>query len=408
MANKNYLCAKDECTLCMACANICPKKAIHIEFDKFGYEYVKIDEKLCVECGLCGKICERRNEIRRNSPIKTFAAQMKQKDDLRNSASGGAFQAIANWVLDNQGSCFGCYGRFEDGKYVAEHIRITEKRDLHKILNSKYMVSIIGNSYQQVRTDLENNKWVLFCGTPCQALGLKAYLNKDYKTLIVADIICHGVTSSKIFNDYINAIEKVEDIHITSYTFRDKTVCWGTNYKYTYINKNGTEKEKKCPREESSYMAYYLSGILFREKCYKCTLASIERIADITLGDFWGIECTHPELADRMSFKKGVSCVLANTDKGVKILNLARAYLLMKEVDLESIVSKNGSLRSCSHQDNQRDDFMAKYYKNGYEEIELAYRKNIRKKQKIYRLKNNVKAYMPDWMRIWLYKRFVK
>lgn len=408
----NFLCKRDKCTLCMACANVCTREAITVELDEYGYEYVDINSNLCIECGLCGKVCEKRKKVGRNQPIKTFAAQMKQKKDLRKSASGGAFQAIANWILEMGGCCYGCLGRFENSQFITKHIRIDKKEDLYKILNSKYTLSKIGDTYKSVATDLRNDKWVLFCGTPCQVLGLKAYLNAEHQKLITVDIICHGVTSLKIFNDYIKAIEAIDDIHITDYLFRDKSVAWGTNYQYSYIDKKGRKKEKHCPREESSYMAHYLSGMLFRENCYTCTLSNIERVSDLTLGDFWGIEHTHPELAtlgkDRMSIKGGVSCILANTSKGMKVLKMLAPELLTKEVDLESVVSNNGNLQNCSPRNIQRDSFMNYYKENGYKAIELSYRRRIKKRKSLYRLKNTIKSYMPDWMRIRLYQIFIK
>lgn len=49
------LCKKDLCSSCGACVSICPKNAISVKKDKYGYLYPQINEELCVNCGLCTK-----------------------------------------------------------------------------------------------------------------------------------------------------------------------------------------------------------------------------------------------------------------------------------------------------------------------------------------------------------------
>lgn len=50
-------------------------------------------------------------------------------------------------------------------------------------------------------------------------------MNHEYENLIIADVICHGVTSKTIFNDYLREIEKEQNIIITDYIFRDKKLA---------------------------------------------------------------------------------------------------------------------------------------------------------------------------------------
>lgn len=148
--NKERLCQTNDCTLCMACVNVCPHKAIYLSTDENGYEKIVIDHKKCVDCGLCSKVCNRREEVSRNTPLISLAAQALEKDRLKNSASGGAFQMLALSVLENGGVCYGAEGLYVDGNYSVQHTRIDSKEDLERILNSKYVPSMIGYIYISV------------------------------------------------------------------------------------------------------------------------------------------------------------------------------------------------------------------------------------------------------------------
>ena len=49
--------SKEECCGCHACYSICPKHAIAMVMDKEGFYYPEIDSSVCVNCGLCKKVC---------------------------------------------------------------------------------------------------------------------------------------------------------------------------------------------------------------------------------------------------------------------------------------------------------------------------------------------------------------
>lgn len=207
--SEKKLCDQSECTLCMACVNSCPRNAITIKVDERGFEYLSVEEELCINCGACEAVCERRSAVDRRTPMRSYAAQLIDKEHLKLSASGGVYQALARHILQKNGVCYGSYGRFDNGVFKVDHMRVESEEELLAILNSKYVVSRIGETYKAIKKDIAADRWVLFCGTPCQAQGLRSYLGKDYDKLIITDIICHGVTSAQLFNDYIDAIEQL-------------------------------------------------------------------------------------------------------------------------------------------------------------------------------------------------------
>lgn len=405
------LCTTQECTLCMACVNTCPQEAIDLGTDTYGYEQITIDAEKCIDCGLCGKVCQRRGQVPRSVPKINYAAQAKDRKSLMNSASGGAFQMLAQMVLEQGGVCYGCAFEKENGCFRAKHVRVDALTDLPKILNSKYIPSMISHAFREAKHDLETGSLVLFSGTPCQILGLKAFLNRDYDNLLTADLICHGVTATNLFNDYIAHLEHRDGIKIVDYVFRDKSVSWGTNYCYSYYKQGDPAKhilQKHCPREASSYMIHYLRDNIFRENCYSCSLSCKERVSDFTLGDYWEIEQEHPEYITkckpRIVLRQGVSCILVNSEKAQRFGEQLSQKMIMHPVSLDSITTHNGNLRSASHRGKERDWFLDTYRKDGYAPIEEKYRRSVGKKMMIYGIKNFLKSYMPDWLRIWIYQ----
>ncbi|WP_044958442.1 4Fe-4S binding protein [Butyrivibrio sp. WCD2001] len=55
---------KEECCGCFACYSVCPREAIIMQDDEEGFAYPIIDNDLCVDCGLCSKVCPIKNVIK--------------------------------------------------------------------------------------------------------------------------------------------------------------------------------------------------------------------------------------------------------------------------------------------------------------------------------------------------------
>ena len=178
---------KKDCCGCAACMNICPKGAITMKTDQDGFVFPEINKDLCIECGLCNKVCAFQNvPIGKNEPIEVYAAINNDKEMLLESASGGIFGGLASFVFDKKGVVFGCAN---DNDLRPKHICVDNPLDMKKIQGSKYVQSDINTSYSEVKKYLNDGRWVLFTGTPCQIDGLKSFLGKDYDNLITADLI---------------------------------------------------------------------------------------------------------------------------------------------------------------------------------------------------------------------------
>lgn len=364
---------EDECCACGACMNICPRDAIEMKENDFGFNYPMINYDKCISCKLCKKVCNYQNSPKVNQSIDAYVAISKNTDILK-SASGGAFASIAKEVIINNGIVYGASMEFKESQVIVKHIGINSINELYKLQGSKYVQSEIGNIFRDVKYNLENSKLVLFSGTPCQIDGLNGYLNKQYDNLLTIDIICHGVPSNKMFDDYIKILEGKLKRKIKGYYFRDKQSGWGLNGKIELCSSSGKYKNKYFEYWESSYYELFLNSDIYRENCYSCKYASLNRPGDITLGDFWGIEKEHQDLLDgtkdTINIKNGVSGVIVNTKKGERYLNKYGNGLSLYYSNIDKICKHNVQLSKPSIRSNRRDYILDKYKKDGYMGIE--------------------------------------
>lgn len=320
------------CTGCRACEQLCAKNAISMVADKEGFLTAQIDADKCVDCGLCQKRCPQNQVIVKNAPKKVIAVRLKDEDVLYRSASGGAFAGIAKAWIEDGGIVAGVT---YDGEWNAHHVFATTLEELKAIQSSKYVQADTSQSFSEVKRLLTEGKKVLFSGTACQIGGLKAFLKKDYDNLLTMDLICHGVSSPLLFRKYIEWLGDKCGSPIKEYDFRDKKGGWGLGYKYKYKYKY---KYGSCSIDP--YYSRFLAGDTYREACYQCKYCTPERVGDITIGDYWGIEKEHPKFFST----KGVSCVLVNTDKGINAWNSSASLFYTLESEFERVARHNGNL----------------------------------------------------------------
>ena len=377
-----------KCSGCMACYNICPKNVISMIEDKNGYKYPDVDCTKCVKCNACVKVCNYNKNSQMYDPLEIYAAVAEDTQLMKQSASGGVFSALAKSVVQQGGIVYGCaYDASGEGLTV-KHIRVDNIAELGKLAGSKYVQSYIGNCYNKARNDLEAGKKVLFSGTPCQIDGLRGYLKREYDNLVCIDIICHGVPNQKIFDGYIKYLEKKVGNKIVDFKFRDKAKGWGLQGSYTYIDDRQEEKTVLLDSSESSYYQFFLGGDIYRENCYECKYAKSQRCGDITIGDFWGIEDAHPEIMQanggRFDVKRGISCILLNTEKAVSMMReLDSDVLNLYESSLEKVRETNQQLKNPSKKGKHRTIVLFLFQHFGYGKVEEYW--------KIYELLQQVK-----------------
>ena len=220
------ICDIEKCTGCSACLNCCPKDAIEMVEDTFGFLYPKTDNSRCIDCELCRKICPVNYHTPKTYPIETFAAYSVDPEDRLTSTSGGAASVFSRFVLSQNGVVYGCSGK--NIEHV-EHVRIDKQAELNQLKGSKYVQSETGLLFRKVKSDLKAGFLTLFIGTPCQVAGIKSFLGKEYNNLITVDLVCHGVPSQRLLDENIKKYKKQTDF--TDISFRRKDLK-GKTHKY--------------------------------------------------------------------------------------------------------------------------------------------------------------------------------
>ena len=345
---------KSNCCGCTACESICTHNAITMQPDALGFLYPIVDADKCVECGLCEKTCQFNSCYKRYDNYdepSVYALRHKEQEQLMRSQSGGTFFGIAQHVLNKGGII---YGAAFNNSWRVTHQKATNPEELEKLRMSKYVQSDIRGVFKQVKEDLKNGNTILFSGTACQIAGLKASIpSRLHQNLICTDIICHGVPSPKVWEDYIKYLETRYKSKIVRACFRDKRFGWH-GAKETFKFANG----KEVARYTSNML--YFTGKSMRESCANCKFTNLKRIGDITIGDFWGIPKDSPYEKD----KKGVSLVLINSDKGKKLFELIRGEYIVEPSNTTDCLQPQ--LQYPSKMSPLHNNFVKDYSKHGF------------------------------------------
>lgn len=358
----------EKCTGCGACVQCCPQHCIDWNEGKLGFRYPEIDETMCIKCGRCESVCPIYTQLRTPKNQKAYAAVHIDAGVLNKSTSGGAFTALAEYVLNRRGRVFGCA---MDQEFQVKHICIENSDELSKLRGSKYVQSDINTTYSQAKSYLENGEMVLFSGTPCQIAGLYGYLGKEYTNLITVDIVCHGVGSQRYFDKYLYYAEKKYG-ELKELRFRDKEASGWSCGNGIVICSNG--KKRPYRDYDNYYYWYFTQGDIFRQSCYSCKYANSLRQGDFTLGDFWGIEA----LGIKIDAGKGCSLLLSNTEKADDIIQKLKNINIV-QVDLEDAIKKNAQLLHPTEKSLIRNLLEEQYKKMDADDIQNYFVKSNRK-----------------------------
>lgn len=314
--------------------------------------------------------------------INAYAAINNNEEVRHVSSSGGVFTLLAEDVLARGGVVFGA--AVTEQLRIA-HIPVESVAQLHRLRGSKYVRSHLGNSYKQVEEYLCSGRPVLFTGTPCQIGGLKAYLKEDYDNLLCQDLICHGAPMADVWEKYVQYRQQQAGARAIGVSFRDKTVGWEA-FRISITFENGTAYETDF--RQDPYMKAFLKDLSLGKSCYRCAFKGMQRQADITLADFWGVKDVYPQMYDG----KGTSAVFVHTKKGKEALQRIQAQLRLCPVDADVVVARNPAMIRSAAEPKNREAFLAALRTEEFSKaVETYYPRETLAKKLMVRLKQAVK-----------------
>ena len=196
-------------------------------------------------------------------------------------------------------------------------------------------------------------------------------------SLLTCSIICHGVNSSFVWNDYRNSLEKKCKSHIEKYNFRCKSHGWqkqngGPNLRVSYEMISG--KKADMPSWRNLFHYWFGQHFIMRPSCFKCQYRTEDRHSDIVIGDFWNVE---KELDD-MDTCNGVSAVITTTVRGEEFLH-TNPYLNATPVDAQKSKSVLKGLINRKSEETQNKEilrmgtFEQEYSQDGFEYMAKKY-----------------------------------
>ena len=331
---------KSQCCGCNACGDVCAKHAITFKTDIEGFWYPGVNKDLCTDCGLCEKVCPIINNdgVREGNDLNplTYILQTPDNAERFNSTSGCFYPLLAKHII-------------EEGGYVAGHVfdehfgvkaLITNNlEDLEILRNSKYLQSDARGFYKGIKTLLIEGKTVLVSGCPCQIAALKTYLKKDYANLITVDFTCMGIDSPLAFRRYIDWLEEKYESKVAYFKSKCKETGWrrlGNKAIFengkTYIGINGID-----PNLIATFW-----DILVRPSCYDCKFKGKQRIADLSIGDFWTSNWNDYDNLDfAIDDNSGTSYVMLNNEKAKNYFTKVSKQFNLLQINAEKVLSGN-------------------------------------------------------------------
>ncbi len=293
------------------------------------------------------------------------------------STSGGIFSILSELFIDVLNGVV--YGAAFDENFDVRHIRVDSLNEIGLLRGSKYPQSKIGDVFRIAKNDLDNGKYVLFVGTPCQINGFKNFLGKNYDRLYYLDFVCHGVASNGIWRDYLSDLKTRGEI--SNIVFKYKYKGWKKWY-FHVDYKDGKVWQRRGYM--TSFMQSYLTYTNVRPSCYSCPFKGLKRNSDFTISDCWGIGEKDKDLND----DRGLSALLLQNNRAKVIFEKIKDKTTYKQYDAYSLMEGNWTTFKPVIKSKIRASFFQYAYQNSGREA----------------LKKFFKPKLKQWIRYYLYR----
>ncbi len=303
---------KSECFGCSACVNSCPTQCIAMGQNQEGFFVPKwVAKDQCISCGKCMEVCpmEKSSLEPMGEMKRAFLFINRDAYDRNLSSSGGFFKALSDVVFELGGIV--CGAAFKEN-FMVGHKCVQNRDEIYPLLGSKYVQSDLENVFLEIQSFLQQGRYVLFAGTPCQVAGLKNFLKDvECEKLLTVDFICAGVPSQKVWESYIKECHQGEEIRYIQFRYGAKGWWeWGLRVQYAH------HEYWKENRMEDPYLRMFLENISINSYCYSCKYREKRKYSDFYVGDAWNIN----RIRTNMDDDRGITTVFVNTKKGEEFI----------------------------------------------------------------------------------------
>lgn len=339
---------KTDCSGCGACTCVCPAKCLSMKSDSEGFYYPYMDNENCINCGKCLSVCSVKSKPKTTDcSRRVFVVQHKDNRIRRESTSGGAFTAIAEYIIKNGGIVFGAG---MDENFRVCHMPAYDIEQLALFRNSKYSQSDLGDTFLKIKNYLNEGKKILFSGTPCQVAGLKKFLPDSDENLITVDVVCRGIPSPLIFEKYIE-YQKKRFGEFDKVLFRDKY----SGYTHTAMS---LYRDNVClyhnGLEYDPMLKLFYRGMICRPVCSNCRFKEMKRCSDFTLWDCFSAA----EINKAFDDNGGTTFVMLHSGKAEMIFEKIQGNIRFCEGKTESVCrSTEEMFKSISHNPERQNFF---------------------------------------------------
>lgn len=389
------LCDINNCTGCGICEKVCHQNAITFDYDDLGFRFPIIDAAKCVECKVCLKKCPVISPVEMEHNSSCYLAWAKDDYIHYNCASGGISYILCRHIVENGGFAVGCVW---DKDFNAVLTIIDNAEELERIKGSKYVQSYIPSDvYDNIKRRLKNGEHGIFIGLPCQVAAIKSYFNND-SGLVLCDLLCHGGCSPRYHKEHIEYIKKKKRIDVLSdIKYR------GGAYDFCISFWNGKKIKYVRPANADTYFYSFCNHTLFRESCYHCSFAKSERVSDITIADFWGVD--NAFISDKRHLN-GSNLVLIHSLRGGALWDEIGNKIEYYERPFEEAIQGNDTLKAPTNKPKNREYLLERIKTEGFEKAIITdpdYKNKSKVAIRIY-IKQRLIYYTPKWIKKYVSK----
>lgn len=289
---------RKECYGCYACVSVCPSHALIMEMDREGFYYPKVDEEKCQQCKVCETVCIRLKDM--NMREKEFPILYKVCQNQEQEEKASIFTALSRKVIEKDGVVFG--SKYDSSMNIVMSAA-ENKEELKDFIGTKYGKTELQGIFSQVKKYLERGKIVLYSGVSCECAGLRSYLGKSYDNLIFYEVFCRSTASPKVFEKYINYLQKKFKHKVINFRFYEEIDGKTDLLQIDFEGREPlTVKSKK-----NYYMQTFYKTYLNRPSCSQCQFTTEQPVGDIVVKNVYDEKKEETKYAKRVSIetKKG-------------------------------------------------------------------------------------------------------